>query len=1293
MVFLFRARRFSRWFGVIGASRSSALATVQKIKCRLCSGLEVQRRRLASCPQLYERFPSPAPCSVINMTGIPGIPGLSRTSFLFNAPLIAEDPDDALIPFPARSSRSDADRLGEEGGEDDARRAGTIGAPRIVGGGDSRATGGTHDGGSAGTADSHGADDAIGLDAAEARDGELVGGHGDDGGGLPVNAGGPLGADGEAIADGDDDDGDDANEDIDVGGSAADEDGVGGHGAPVDHGAPAGQGGPADEEGGYAAEAGGDAAADGEDQRRRRLRRVASPPRRQLATRELTEWFVFELRVQLELDARVGGQFWNSRVRGSGISGGAALVFAELGDYIATWGALVNGRVVLLCSCGGVLGRGNMPSPIDEVHHPELLLAMGKDSTCRHAAALRDAYAVICVDVGAAVKENLFDMFPALAGREEGDTDDGGSGSGADDDDPRAVEVGEYGPKSNLPTYAVLYEGAWAPVIAKPRTKRLRLAFCCQLSCAAHAWSCIHANTVNRLRREHVNAEPEDNSDAGSSAASGDSTPDEPAPGDGAGPQAAQVVETNPAPRRRRRARNMFPCRGEVAQCSAYHAECDVQRAAGANPRRLQDVFVEEFCIECNAPRGPAELSLHDAILFTLRGRAVISVADWTCVAGHVVSYDGSDDALFAFEPRTVYTRVFLDAVLETCVIGRTTMSAAAELLTSAMRNSDAYVEEEFGQARQRLSEACGDFSDTLIIPDLAFTCPRCGEDEANGGSFTCVLCDGQVLSVLADHIVPMLRPGQDCPRAPMPITFACAVRNAVVRAVIRRRVRAGEGTPTALTARELARFRTFSAASEGEPPLPPPLPGAEEGHGRTLAESERALLWAAAHLFSTFFVVRDAAEVDEPADSPESNGVASSADEYSDTEMDAVGHSEGGQESEVEAEEVAGTSVDADDFGVVHGDLDDLFATADAVAGMGIEQPDQDLIPAAGGVEPASAPPAVHAPVPTETPSNTPPPNPDTDEEEDPLQFLLSAPQDTAKRLMDREKQRTNDRWKVPLNMVEDIADGATPSTYSVVMNPEELHSPLTLKAVEATNNVFLAPSPAGTRRRSRRRAAPSSGADDFVIHLGKIPVKRGDFDRILPGVWFTDQVVNAFVELLRHHRFLSASGAGHGEGRDGQQPNYFFNTYFYALMMRNGTYKYRSVRRWTRRKDVLACDKVFVPVNLDQSHWVLAVVEWTKGVVGIYDSLGSTPGVGRNMVKWAADEAKARGRPTKTLAVEQRQAIQQNNSDDCGMYMCMCMELLAREQSVLQLMQSRANFYRRRIAAQILSGRLLGG
>lgn len=94
-----------------------------------------------------------------------------------------------------------------------------------------------------------------------------------------------------------------------------------------------------------------------------------------------------------------------------------------------------------------------------------------------------------------------------------------------------------------------------------------------------------------------------------------------------------------------------------------------------------------------------------------------------------------------------------------------------------------------------------------------------------------------------------------------MPITFACAVRNAVVWAVIRRRLRAAVGGSTPLSDCERQQYGSFPAATESGQPLPTPLPNVEKAGGKALEHSEIALLWAASHLFFTFFVIRDAAE------------------------------------------------------------------------------------------------------------------------------------------------------------------------------------------------------------------------------------------------------------------------------------------------------------------------------------------------------------------------------------------------------------------------------------------------
>lgn len=177
-----------------------------------------------------------------------------------------------------------------------------------------------------------------------------------------------------------------SNEDVDdgaLGAAMEDEDvgGVVGDGAAYEEG-PGGADGSDD----------GHGAAEGSDAppRRRRFRRVRARPRTPFTPEELTEQYLLELRVSLNVDARVVGNRLESRCQGAGASRGGAFIIGEAGEYIATWGALGNGRVIMLCSCAGVLGRGAPPSGV-EVEHPVILLAMGKKSSSRHAGALWQA--------------------------------------------------------------------------------------------------------------------------------------------------------------------------------------------------------------------------------------------------------------------------------------------------------------------------------------------------------------------------------------------------------------------------------------------------------------------------------------------------------------------------------------------------------------------------------------------------------------------------------------------------------------------------------------------------------------------------------------------------------------------------------------------------------------------------------------------------------------------------------------------------------------------------------------
>jgi len=163
-----------------------------------------------------------------------------------------------------------------------------------------------------------------------------------------------------------------------------------------------------------------------------------------------------------------------------------------------------------------------------------------------------------------------------------------------------------------------------------------------------------------------------------------------------------------------------------------------------------------------------------------------ILVGQWACVNGHDFLYDGAGDGLFAATQEIVYARIFLDLVLELCVIARSTMAAACQYLTGLLRNTAAYGEGEPGQARQLLSDATGEFSDTLVVPAAAFKCHHCGREEAAGGPFKCIVCDGQMLLVLQAHVKEMIRPSGNAPRVDFSIVFACAIRTSSMRGLVR---------------------------------------------------------------------------------------------------------------------------------------------------------------------------------------------------------------------------------------------------------------------------------------------------------------------------------------------------------------------------------------------------------------------------------------------------------------------------------------------------------------------------
>ena len=771
----------------------------------------------------------------------------------------------------------------------------------------------------------------------------------------------------------------------------------------------------------------------------------------------------------------------------------------------------------------------------------------------------------------------------------------------------------------------------------------------------------------------------------------GDPPPAEPA-------AAAPATQPFPAPPPRpRRARNMFPCTQEVALCDVYCKFVDAARAANDMYRYDSRLHVEEKCIVCQEPRDDSLSSQNIALRFTVRGRMQILVGQWRCVNGHDVLYDEAGDGLFSATKEVVYARIFLDLVLELCVIARSTMAAACQYLTGLLRNTAAYGEGEPGQARQLLSDATGEFSDTLVVPATAFKCHHCGREESAGGPFKCIVCDGQMLSVLQPHVKEIVRPRNNAPRVDFSILFARAIRTSSMRGLVRRRVRAKPEERVELTIAEPRVWPQFVAAADEPPPAAPPLPTADGVMQRAPIDDERALRWFAADVFIQFLAVHGrgdagephvqaapAAVLDPPPHAAANEDGAASGDEYDDMELVS------GQETSSSNDDDSGTSDDEIDQADGDAGSGDSVgnATDDGVGGTELEggavqvgeagaagnSPSAAMLSANGasaldGIQPPaprspSSPPSA-AGSGSSSSSSSPPPR----RRRRGTAAAARLPRPTRRSRRPSATRVGGDAWRLEEGETEEVPEGGNASEDPVAVDRADPLSPLTRRAIKATADAIV---------------AASDGVATVLVKIGPVPLRLEDFLLTLPKQGFNDELVNAYAELLRVRQMNFASSVR-------PKPRYiFFNSSFFDKLTEKGRFNHDAVRRWTRKEVVLKARKIFVPVNVTDAHWLLAVVIPAAGRVELYDSIGGAQEhMGKNLARWDEREASLHGLPKKDWSFVTIPCRIQENNDDCGVFMCRHMEVMSNSEAVVGWGGS-SSYHRRRIAAELLSGSL---
>ncbi len=213
-------------------------------------------------------------------------------------------------------------------------------------------------------------------------------------------------------------------------------------------------------------------------------------------------------------------------------------------------------------------------------------------------------------------------------------------------------------------------------------------------------------------------------------------------------------------------------------------------------------------------------------------------------------------------------------------------------------------------------------------------------------------------------------------------------------------------------------------------------------------------------------------------------------------------------------------------------------------------------------------------------------------------------------------------------------------------------------------------------------------TSAEEVLIDKFNASITRSKFRRLRPGVWLDDEIINFYMDLLndRDNRLRTRM--------DGQsKPSKFLNSHFYASLSRHG---YLRVSRYSKTFDVFAQEKIFCPINLNNNHWVMAVIFLDKKEIHYYDSFrrsGFTEM--NNLLSWIDTEALIEGKLEYCRGYwtmrdgRELETPRQSNGVDCGVFAICCASYLA-DNLPLDYRQEDIDDHRLRIGSAILRGEL---
>lgn len=178
----------------------------------------------------------------------------------------------------------------------------------------------------------------------------------------------------------------------------------------------------------------------------------------------------------------------------------------------------------------------------------------------------------------------------------------------------------------------------------------------------------------------------------------------------------------------------------------------------------------------------------------------------------------------------------------------------------------------------------------------------------------------------------------------------------------------------------------------------------------------------------------------------------------------------------------------------------------------------------------------------------------------------------------------------------------------------------------------------------------APSTGevfARKTFSGSGVLEITESDVIRLSDDDEMNDAIVDFYMGLMQERQ------------TEDPPKSHFFDTYFYNKLKSGGYDNVESLTRIERLGYcILDCDYIFVPINIENWHWTLAVIYPYDKCVVYYDSMGGENYKALELLRdYFAKEYQTRKRNTLDVKhwalYSAPDAPKQRNNFDCGVFM----------------------------------------